>query len=90
VIRRFSTSILTPGPDEGAFPSDLLSRKTLATSERTIGMKGNLKHLVPEYNCASVFLTLIFISERRESQSTAMHEFQCGLDYEIIFVVYFV
>jgi len=67
MIRQFSTSILTPGPDESAFPSDLLSKKTLATSERTIGMKDSLKHLVPEYNCASVLLTLIFISERRES-----------------------
>lgn len=67
MIRQFSTSILTPGPDEGAFRSDLLSKKTLATSERTIGMKDKLKHLVQEYNSASVLLTGIFISERRES-----------------------
>ncbi|KAH1146642.1 hypothetical protein GLYMA_15G111700v4 [Glycine max] len=37
MVRQFSTSILTPGADDSAFPSDLLSKKTLATSERTIG-----------------------------------------------------
>lgn len=37
----FSTSILTPRPDEGAIPSDLLSPKPLATSERDIGMKAS-------------------------------------------------
>jgi len=58
MIRQFSTSILTPGPDEGAFPSDLLSKKTLATSERTIGMKDELKHLLPEYNSAFCFADL--------------------------------
>nr|AHA84219.1 50S ribosomal protein L4 [Phaseolus vulgaris] len=48
MIRQFSTSILTPGPDEGAFPSDLLSKKTLATSERTIGLCQDL--LIPVTN----------------------------------------
>ncbi|XP_004486189.1 uncharacterized protein [Cicer arietinum] len=38
MIRRFCTSILTPGNDEGAIPSDLLSKKPLATSERDIGL----------------------------------------------------
>ncbi|XP_027930689.1 uncharacterized protein LOC114186843 [Vigna unguiculata] len=48
MIRQFSTSILTPGPDESAFPSDLLSKKTLATSERTIGLCQDL--LIPVTN----------------------------------------
>lgn len=52
MIRQFSTSILTPGA-EGAFPSDLLSKNPLATSERTIGMKDNLKQFVCEYTSAS-------------------------------------
>ncbi|PNY04191.1 50S ribosomal protein l4-like [Trifolium pratense] len=34
MIQRFSTSILTPGSDEGAFPSDLLSKTPLVTSKR--------------------------------------------------------
>ncbi|KAJ1428983.1 Ribosomal protein L4/L1e [Sesbania bispinosa] len=32
----FASSYKSHGPDEGAFPSDLLSKKPLATSERTI------------------------------------------------------
>lgn len=47
MIRQFSTSILTPGA-EGAFPSDLLSKKPLATSERTIGLCQDL--LIPVTN----------------------------------------
>ncbi|XP_020221864.1 uncharacterized protein LOC109804449 [Cajanus cajan] len=47
MIRQFSTSILAPG-DEGAFPSDLLSRKPLVTSERTIGLCQDL--LIPVTN----------------------------------------
>ena len=46
MVRQFSTSILTPGADDSAFPSDLLSKKTLATSERTVGMKDTLWHFV--------------------------------------------
>lgn len=46
MIQRFSTSILTLGPDEGAFPSDLLSTKPLATAERTLGMKASLTYFV--------------------------------------------
>jgi len=48
MIRQFSTSILTPGSEEGAFPSDLLSKNALVTSERTIGMRNKFKHLVQE------------------------------------------
>ncbi|KAK7332365.1 hypothetical protein VNO80_29116 [Phaseolus coccineus] len=48
MVQQFSTSILTPGPDEDAFPSDLLSKKTLATSERTIGLCQDL--LIPVTN----------------------------------------
>ncbi|TKY72196.1 50S ribosomal protein L4 [Spatholobus suberectus] len=48
MIRQFSTSILAPGPNEGAFPSDLLSKKPLATSERTIGLCQDL--LIPVTN----------------------------------------
>ncbi|KAL2341326.1 hypothetical protein Fmac_009266 [Flemingia macrophylla] len=47
IIRQFSTSILSTG-DEGAFPSDLLSRKPLVTSERTIGLCQDL--LIPVTN----------------------------------------
>ncbi|XP_015894352.1 uncharacterized protein LOC107428345 [Ziziphus jujuba] len=36
--RKLSTSILTPGSSEGAFPSDLLSTKPLVAPERTIGL----------------------------------------------------
>lgn len=36
--RGFSTSILTPGSSEDAFPSDLLSRKRVLTPERTVGL----------------------------------------------------
>ncbi|GAU41980.1 hypothetical protein TSUD_306860 [Trifolium subterraneum] len=49
MIQRFSTSsILTPGSDEGAFPSDLLSKTPLATSERDIGLCQDL--LIPVTN----------------------------------------
>lgn len=48
MIQQFSTSILTPGPEEGAFPSDLLSKKPLAASERTIGLCQDL--LIPVTN----------------------------------------
>ncbi|KAL5157706.1 50S ribosomal protein L4 [Glycine soja] len=48
MVRQFSTSILTPGADDSAFPSDLLSKKTLATSERTIGLCQDL--LIPVTN----------------------------------------
>ncbi|XP_061340810.1 uncharacterized protein LOC133287258 [Gastrolobium bilobum] len=48
MIQRFSTSILPPRPDEGAFPSDLLSKKPLATSERSIGLCQDL--LIPVTN----------------------------------------
>ncbi|XP_027148605.1 uncharacterized protein LOC113749137 [Coffea eugenioides] len=36
--RGFSTSILTPGSCEDAFPSDLLSRKRVFPPERTVGL----------------------------------------------------
>ncbi|KAL3514469.1 hypothetical protein ACH5RR_027186 [Cinchona calisaya] len=36
--QRLSTSILTPGSSEDAFPSDLLSRKRVLTPERTVGL----------------------------------------------------
>ncbi|KAL9303575.1 hypothetical protein ACSQ67_020838 [Phaseolus vulgaris] len=48
MIRQFSTSILTPGSEEGAFPSDLLSKNALVTSERTIGLCQDL--LIPVTN----------------------------------------
>nr|ACU18021.1 unknown [Glycine max] len=48
MVRQFSTSILTPGDDDSAFPSDLLSKKILATSERTIGLCQDL--LIPVTN----------------------------------------
>lgn len=74
MIQQFSTSILTPGPDESAFPSDLLSKKTLATSDRTIGTKDSLKHLVPQNITVLLFLlTLIFISERRVNRLLGMN-----------------
>ncbi|WCJ20152.1 50S ribosomal protein L4 [Euphorbia peplus] len=43
-FRRFSTSILTPGSADTAFPSDLLSTKTVLTpeSERKIGLLQDL------------------------------------------------
>ncbi|XWS35699.1 hypothetical protein CRYUN_Cryun20dG0018900 [Craigia yunnanensis] len=41
-FRRFSTTILTPDPSGGAFPSDLLSSKTVLTPERTIGLYQDL------------------------------------------------
>lgn len=37
--RKFSTTILTPDSSEGAFPSDLLSKKTVLTPDITIGME---------------------------------------------------
>ncbi|XP_021889116.1 uncharacterized protein LOC110808077 isoform X2 [Carica papaya] len=40
--RRLSTSILTPDSSGSAFPSDLLSKKTLVTPERTIGVYQDL------------------------------------------------
>ncbi|KAI4297862.1 hypothetical protein L6164_037723 [Bauhinia variegata] len=46
--RPFSTSILTPGTGEGAFPSDLLSKKSVAASERSIGLYQDL--LIPVTN----------------------------------------
>ncbi|XP_027338587.1 uncharacterized protein LOC113852496 isoform X1 [Abrus precatorius] len=48
MLRQFCTSILAPGPDEDAFPSDLLSKKPLTTSERTIGLCQDL--LIPVTN----------------------------------------
>ncbi|KAL1358564.1 hypothetical protein HN51_003827 [Arachis hypogaea] len=49
MIRRFSTTILTPGADEGAFPSELLSTKpVVATPDRTIGLCQDL--LIPVTN----------------------------------------
>lgn len=48
ITQLFSTSILTPLPDEGAIPSDLLSQKPLATSERDIGICQDL--LIPVTN----------------------------------------
>ncbi|KAK7303346.1 hypothetical protein RJT34_14249 [Clitoria ternatea] len=48
MIRQFSTSILVPGHDEGAFSSELLSKTALATSERTIGLCQDL--LIPVTN----------------------------------------
>ncbi|KAJ0017576.1 hypothetical protein Pint_09794 [Pistacia integerrima] len=35
--RKLSTTILTPDSSDGAFPSDLLSKKTVLTPDRTIG-----------------------------------------------------
>ncbi|XP_065877835.1 uncharacterized protein [Euphorbia lathyris] len=46
--RRFSTSTLTPGSSDGAFPSDLLSTKTALTPERKIGLLENL--VIPATN----------------------------------------
>ncbi|THG20559.1 hypothetical protein TEA_005199 [Camellia sinensis var. sinensis] len=40
--RRLSTSILTPDSSDGAFPSDLLSRKQVITPERTQGLLQDL------------------------------------------------
>ncbi|XVF63134.1 hypothetical protein PTKIN_Ptkin09bG0064400 [Pterospermum kingtungense] len=40
--RRFSTTILSPDPSRGAFPSDLLSSTTVLTPERTIGLYQDL------------------------------------------------
>ncbi|KDP20700.1 hypothetical protein JCGZ_21171 [Jatropha curcas] len=40
--RSFSTSILTPGSSDGAFPSDLLSTKAVLTPERNIGLYQDL------------------------------------------------
>ncbi|CAJ2643462.1 50S ribosomal protein L4 isoform X1 [Trifolium pratense] len=48
MIQRFSTSILTPGSDEGAFPSDLLSKTPLVTSKRDAGLCQDL--LIPVTN----------------------------------------
>ncbi|MED6161299.1 hypothetical protein PIB30_059432 [Stylosanthes scabra] len=49
MARRFSTTILTPGADEGAFPSELLSTKAVvATPDRTIGLCQDL--LIPVTN----------------------------------------
>ena len=36
--RRLSTSVLTPGSDGGEFPSDLLTKKQVITTEHTQGM----------------------------------------------------
>ncbi|XP_044495355.1 50S ribosomal protein L4-like [Mangifera indica] len=36
--QRLSTTILTPDSSDGAFPSDLLSKKTVLTPDRTIGL----------------------------------------------------
>ncbi|KAJ4703981.1 50S ribosomal L4 [Melia azedarach] len=36
--RKFSTTVLTPDSSEGGFPSDLLSKKTVLTPDRTIGL----------------------------------------------------
>ncbi|XP_031262307.1 uncharacterized protein LOC116120500 [Pistacia vera] len=36
--RKLSTTILTPDSSDGAFPSDLLSKKTVLTPDRTIGL----------------------------------------------------
>ncbi|MBA0723533.1 hypothetical protein Golax_004107, partial [Gossypium laxum] len=36
--RSFSTTVLTPDSSGGAFPSNLLSSKTVLTPERTIGL----------------------------------------------------
>ncbi|MBA0846275.1 hypothetical protein Goarm_023409 [Gossypium armourianum] len=47
-FRRFSTTILTPDSNGGAFPSDLLSSKTVLTPERTIGLYEDL--VVPVTN----------------------------------------
>ncbi|KAF7840590.1 50S ribosomal protein L4 [Senna tora] len=46
--RQFSTSVLTPGSDEGSFPSHLLSNVPVAASERTIGLSQDL--LIPVTN----------------------------------------
>ncbi|KAI4295959.1 hypothetical protein L6164_035952 [Bauhinia variegata] len=46
--RPYSTSILTPGNGEGAFPSDLLSKKSVAASQRSIGLYQDL--LIPVTN----------------------------------------
>ncbi|GAY35283.1 hypothetical protein CUMW_015330 [Citrus unshiu] len=40
--RKFSTTILTPDSSEGAFPSDLLSKKTVLTPDITIGLHQDL------------------------------------------------
>nr|AFK36510.1 unknown [Lotus japonicus] len=48
MIQRFCTSVSVPGYHEGAFPSDLLSNKPLATSERDIGLCQDL--LIPVTN----------------------------------------
>ncbi|KAK2974343.1 hypothetical protein RJ640_021199 [Escallonia rubra] len=40
--RRLSTTILTPESSDGAFPADLLSKKNVATPERTIGLGQDL------------------------------------------------
>ncbi|XP_044461781.1 50S ribosomal protein L4-like isoform X2 [Mangifera indica] len=36
--RKLSTTILTPDSSDGGFPSDLLSKKTVLTPDRTIGL----------------------------------------------------
>ncbi|KAK9224150.1 hypothetical protein WN944_012599 [Citrus x changshan-huyou] len=40
--RKFSTTILTPDSSEGAFPSDLLLKKTVLTPDITIGLHQDL------------------------------------------------
>ncbi|XP_010553457.1 PREDICTED: uncharacterized protein LOC104823539 isoform X2 [Tarenaya hassleriana] len=40
--RKLSTSVLTPDSSDGAFPSDLLSKKAVITPDRTIGLYQDL------------------------------------------------
>lgn len=70
MIQRFCTSVSVPGYHEGAFPSDLLSNKPLATSERDIGM-----------NYILVFHSLMhFDISKRRAYLPARGEFLSGLD----------
>ncbi|KAL5075532.1 hypothetical protein RYX36_014516 [Vicia faba] len=48
MMQRFCTSSFAPGHDEDAFPSDLLSKKPLAKSERDVGLCQDL--LIPVTN----------------------------------------
>lgn len=43
MMQRFCTSSFTTGHDEDAFPSDLLSKKPLAKSERDVGNESQLE-----------------------------------------------
>ncbi|KAH7569435.1 hypothetical protein JRO89_XS06G0162100 [Xanthoceras sorbifolium] len=49
--RRLSTTILTPDSSDGTFPSDLLSKKSVLTPERSIGLHQDL--VIPVTNFLS-------------------------------------